>query len=171
MEIEALFGLPAHPLLVHAVVVLLPIAAVGTVLCALLPRWRSPYGVLVLGAAVASLVTVLLAQGSGEELEDQVEETELVEEHTEHGEQVLPWSVAEAAAAVAVVGAPGFHRRRPGVSPRALTSVLAVVALAVGAGAVYSVIEAGHSGSKAVWEPVRDGDRGPQSDAGSSGRH
>jgi hypothetical protein len=166
VEIEELFGLPAHPLIVHAVVVLLPLAVVGTFVCALVPRWRSRYGPLALGAAVVATIAVLFAQGSGEKLEDDVKKTELVEEHTEHAEQVLPWAIAETVAAAAVVGAPVLQRRRPGTSGRTVTAVVVVVSLAVGAGAMYSVIEAGHSGSKAVWDDVKDGDRGPQSDDG-----
>jgi hypothetical protein len=50
MEIDELFGLPAHPLLVHAAVVLLPLAAT---------------------AAIG------LAQGPGDALEERVDETRL----------------------------------------------------------------------------------------------
>ena len=37
MEIDDLFGIPAHPLVVHAAVVLLPLAAIGTVIVAAIP--------------------------------------------------------------------------------------------------------------------------------------
>ena len=40
MEIQSLFGLPAHPLIVHAAVVLLPLAAICTVVTAAVPRTR-----------------------------------------------------------------------------------------------------------------------------------
>lgn len=43
MEIKELFGLPAHPLVVHAAVVLLPLAAVATLVCAAVPRARRSY--------------------------------------------------------------------------------------------------------------------------------
>jgi len=36
-------GLPLHPLLVHAVVVLLPLAAVGSIIIAVVPKWRRRY--------------------------------------------------------------------------------------------------------------------------------
>lgn len=39
-ELFTVFGLPAHPLVVHAVVVLLPLAAVAAIAAALVPRWR-----------------------------------------------------------------------------------------------------------------------------------
>ena len=46
MSIDNLFGLPAHPLVVHAAVVLLPMAAIATVVVAAVPRWRRPYAPL-----------------------------------------------------------------------------------------------------------------------------
>ena len=39
-EIDKLFGIPAHPLIVHIPVVLVPLAAVGAVLALVVPRWR-----------------------------------------------------------------------------------------------------------------------------------
>jgi hypothetical protein len=42
MEIGGLFGLPAHPLIVHAVVVLVPLCSLGVAVSILWPaaRWR-----------------------------------------------------------------------------------------------------------------------------------
>ena len=57
-------GLPAHILLVHAVVVLAPIAGLGAIVYAVAPRWRSylawPLGVLSLG-----MVPGLAPDGAG----------------------------------------------------------------------------------------------------------
>lgn len=51
-------GIPLHPLVVHAIVVLLPLATIGTLAIALRPRWRTRYGPLVVGAAlVATFLT------------------------------------------------------------------------------------------------------------------
>ena len=77
MEIDTLFGLPAHPLVVHAAVILLPLAAVGLLLVAAIPRARRLSAPIVLGIALAATVAVGLAQQSGEALEDRVPETEL----------------------------------------------------------------------------------------------
>jgi hypothetical protein len=160
MEIKELFGLPAHPLIVHAVVVLLPLAAVGAVVCAAIPKARRPYAPLVLAAAVVALVSVLVAQGSGEELEDEVPKTELVHDHTELADQVLPWAIADAVVAAGVAALPLVERRR--ALPAMATTVVAVlVTLGVGAGAVTAVARAGHSGAKAAWDDVgRDEDHG-----------
>ena len=154
MEIEELFGLPAHPLVVHAAVVLLPLAAVATVVCAALPRARRAYAPVALGLALVATLAVGLAQGSGEELEDEVDETELVEEHTEQGERVLPWAIAVAVAAGAVTAIPVLARRRPSVPARTVTAVVVAVSLVAGAGATWTIVEVGHSGAKATWDDV-----------------
>jgi hypothetical protein len=154
MEISELFGLPAHPLVVHAAVVLLPLAALATLVSAAVPRLRAHYAPAALAVALAATLAVGLAQGSGEELEERVDETELVEEHTEQGETVLPWAIAVSVAAAATTAAPLITRRRPTMSARALTTALVLVAAITGTGAVWTVTEVGHSGAKATWDDV-----------------
>jgi hypothetical protein len=160
LEIEELFGLPAHPLVVHAAVVLLPLAAVATVLCAAIRRARPTYAPVALGLALAATVAVGVAQGSGEELEEQVDETELVEEHTGEGERVLPWAIGVTVAAAAVTSVPLLTRRRPGVSARTVTATIVAVSLVAGVGATWTVVDVGHSGAKATWDDVGDDDGG-----------
>lgn len=41
MELNNLFGLPAHPLLVHLPVVMVPLAAIGALVLAIRPRFWS----------------------------------------------------------------------------------------------------------------------------------
>lgn len=65
-------GVPVHPLVVHAVVVLLPLAILGTVAIAVRPRWRLTHGPLVVGAALVATVLCPVATSSGEELEHRV---------------------------------------------------------------------------------------------------
>ena len=61
-------GIPAHPLVVHAVVVLLPLAAVGTLLVVARPLWRRQLGVWVLLLALAGTAAVPVAQQTGAQL-------------------------------------------------------------------------------------------------------
>ena len=58
-------GIPLHPLVVHAVVVLLPLAVVGTIAIVLRPSWRVRYGPLVVLAAAVSTVLMPVATSSG----------------------------------------------------------------------------------------------------------
>ena len=154
MEINELFGLPAHPLVVHAAVVLLPLAALATLVAAAVPRLRRHWGPVALAVALAATLAVGLAQGSGEELEEQVDETALVEEHTEKGETVLPWAIAVTVAAAAVTVAPLAVRRRPALPARPVTAALVAAALIAGTGAIWTVADVGHSGAKATWDDV-----------------
>lgn len=160
MEIEALFGLPAHPLVVHAAVVLLPLAAITTLVSAAVPRARRHYASVALGLALVATLAVGLAQGSGEALEEQVDETELVEEHTEQGERVLPWAIAVAVVAAAVAAIPVLARRRPSLPVRTVTAAVVAVSLVAGVGATWTVIDVGHSGAKATWNDVGAEDDG-----------
>jgi hypothetical protein len=76
MEIDQILGLPAHPLLVHVPVVLVPLATIGAVLVAVRASWRRSLAVVVAVLAVGGAVGVLLATQSGEALEERVEERE-----------------------------------------------------------------------------------------------
>lgn len=156
---DNLFGLPAHPIVIHAAVVLLPLAAIGTVLVAISAPLRRRFAVLVALCAVAAAVTVWMAQESGQGLEDRVKETDLVEEHTEEGETVLPWALGVAAVAVIVVGYDRYRAKRTAPdAPRtnAVAIGLTVLAVVAGAGGTYAVIKVGHSGAKAVWHDTPD---------------
>lgn len=166
MEIDELFGLPAHPLVVHVAVVLLPLAALATLVCAAVPRARRHYAPVALALAVVATAAVGLAQGSGEELEERVDETALVEEHTEQGEGVLPWAIAVTVSAAAVAAAPLLARRRawPG---RVVTTVVVAASLVAGTGATWTIVEVGHSGAAATWDDVGDeGEGGEQGEEG-----
>ena len=156
MEIEELFGLPAHPLVVHAAVVLLPLAVIKTLACAAVPRARRHYAPMALGLALVGTPAVGLAQGTGEGLEEHVDETVLVAEHAEQGERVLPWAIALTLAAAAVTAIPVLARHRPALSARTVTAALVAVTLVAGAGATWTVVEVGHSGAKATWNDIGD---------------
>ncbi len=83
--LDSFNGLPLHPLVVHAVVVLLPLASLGTVAIVVRARWRAVYGPLVVGAALVATALIPVATSSGESLEHQVGNPG---EHAELGDQV-----------------------------------------------------------------------------------
>lgn len=143
-------GLPAHPLLVHAVVVLLPLAAFGAGLVAARPSWSRPYGPLVATGALAGAVVATLAKLAGDRLAAAIEITPgfqpVIDEHGRLGLYVVlaAWPFALLALLAAVLG------RRPGGPARAA----GVLAAAAGVAAVVTTVLAGHSGSAAVWGAV-----------------
>jgi uncharacterized membrane protein len=152
-------GIPVHPLVVHAVVVLLPLAIVGTIVIAAVPRWRSPYGPLVVAVALVATVLVPVATSSGEALEKRVGDPG---RHAALGDQLIWFAVPLLLLVTALVllqrtrdragrssvDATGSTRRAPGTSLILGVAVLAVVAAAASGIQVYRV---GDSGAKAVW--------------------
>jgi hypothetical protein len=152
-------GLPLHVLVVHAVVVLVPVAALAVVLSTWWPRARTRLGIGTLAVAAAALAVIPVATSAGEWLEERVPETSLVEEHTSMGESLLPWVIALVAVAAVVWwldGASGRRRAR-GVGPvrledRSTHVVLGLLAVVVALGSVVTVYRIGDSGAKASWD-------------------
>ena len=85
-------GLPAHVLLVHAVVVLLPLAALMLVLGVLWPTARRKFGVLTPLLALVGLVLVPVTTHAGEWLEQRLPRSKAIEHHADLGDQLLPWA-------------------------------------------------------------------------------
>jgi uncharacterized membrane protein len=146
---DVINGLPVHPLVVHAVVVLLPLAALGTIAIAVRPAWRARYGPLVVGAAVISAVLCPVATSSGESLERHVGSPG---DHAELGDQLIWFVIPLALLAMALVL---MDRRRgtdpaPSTSPAALRVVTALAVVAALATTVQ-VYRVGDSGARAAW--------------------
>ena len=102
-----IFGLPAHVLLIHAVVVLVPLAALMLVASAVWPAARARLGVLTPIVALIALVLVPITTHAGEYLEDHLGFTNAaIRRHAELGDTLLPWAIAlfVVAAAVWVLG-------------------------------------------------------------------
>jgi hypothetical protein len=145
---EQIGGLPLHPLVVHAVVVLLPLSAVGAVLVAARPRWARPYGPLVALGALAAAASAVVAVQAGNALEAELGYTgEALELLSEHGRWGLWTRNLALAFAVLALVATGLAFRRPGTAARAVAALAAVVGLAA---TVFAVL-AGETGATSVW--------------------
>ncbi|MCJ1698036.1 hypothetical protein MT349_19810 [Rathayibacter caricis] len=148
-------GLPLHPLLVHAVVVLLPLAALMLILGSVWPAARRKFGILTPIIALAALIAVPLTTQAGEALERQTEPSAILEQHTELGDHLLPW--AAGLFLVALAQWLWFHRTRRTDDhattrrPIIVGIVLAVAAIAISVGATIDVVRIGDSGAQAVW--------------------
>lgn len=146
---DTVLGLPVHALVVHAVVVLVPLSAVGVVAISLVPRWRERYGVLVLLLSTAALVLVPVATQSGERLKERIDAGGVVarqiEDHKEIADLVLwPTLAMWVLAAVLVLMT---RQKRAGAAVKLVAGLAVVAALLAGA----AVARAGHLGSTAVW--------------------
>ncbi|MFE1050158.1 DUF2231 domain-containing protein [Streptomyces olivaceus] len=161
MEPTLINGIPAHPLLVHAVVVLVPLTALCLVACAAWPSILRRFGLALPGLALISLALVPLTTSAGEWLEERVQETTLVEKHAELGDELLPWTIGMLAVAALVWFAYRYlavPEHRPAGStdtaarPRAAVWAIAVLlSVVVAVGSVVQVYRIGDSGAKSVW--------------------
>lgn len=147
---EAVGGVPLHPLVVHAVVVLIPLAALGVIAIALVPKWRARFGVLVVGAAALGAALVPVATSAGEQLADQLGETELIQKHTDLGQNVLYTAVPLLLVSIALWWL-GRRAARGAAAPRWLSVLVATLAVLVAVTSTIQIVLVGHSGAKAVW--------------------
>lgn len=143
-------GLPIHALLVHFIVVLAPLTAALAILCAVWPAARQRLVWLVLALAVVITGLTPLTTDSGEWLEHNIGESELVEKHAEMGDTMLYFALALLVAAILLVIAHvRAHRGTPLSS--ALSGAIAVFVLLAGIATTVQVFRIGHSGAQSVW--------------------
>jgi hypothetical protein len=148
-------GLPLHPLLVHAVVVLAPLTALAVALAAVWPAARRRLGFAPAVAALAVAGLVPLTTLAGQDLADRVGRTPAIERHEALGEMLIPWTLALLVAAVAVALADRMPARRPmDAVARATAAILPVVAVVAAAGTIVVTVLAGDAGARAVWEGI-----------------
>lgn len=151
-------GLPAHVLLVHAIVVLLPLSAALLTLTAIWPaarcRLAGPNAIL----AVLVVVLVPITTNAGEWLEHHLAPNSLIRRHAELGDTAIYAAVGVAALALVVwwrsrENNAGTPTKRAFLAPAssAVTAVVTVVAILVSGAAVYDVVRIGDSGAKASW--------------------
>ncbi|GAA3888197.1 hypothetical protein GCM10022243_61370 [Saccharothrix violaceirubra] len=173
-DLVKISGIPAHPLLVHAVVVLLPLACLAAAAIAVRPVWRRRYAWPVLGLTLVGVAAVPVAQETGEQLyEGRFDRlgNPLIDHHASLGNDLLPFALGFGVAVVALLIAGRLADREHAAAEdgggkddggtttvtrtwRRIAVVIAVVVVASGAAAVVQTVRIGDSGSRAVWEGV-----------------
>lgn len=144
MEIN---GLPLHPLVVHAAVVLGPVAALAALLYVAVPRWRDRVRLPMVALAVVGSGAILAAYFSGDnflESRPALAQNPLVGTHEERAELLL-WLTP--VFGVTAVAAHLLHPR-PGAARTVARVLLALAAVAV----LVQVVLVGDAGARAVWE-------------------
>lgn len=146
--------LPVHSLVVHATVVILPLAAIMIALAAVYPRFRAWIGP---GAAIAGVVAVVLVPittMSGEKLEDRLaipETCKGVYEAIEHHEDLATWLIW-LVLLMALLGIAGYLLHRGGTASKAVVSAVAILSVLAAATVIVQTVRIGHAGSQAVWD-------------------
>lgn len=137
------FGLPLHPLVVHAAVMLVPMAALGALLVVASARLRDRYGWLVAILAAAGAGAAITARLTGEALAAQLGVGDLVATHRSFGTLVPYPAVALALSLPAALL----------LKPRSRTAwlVAAGLSLVAALAGLVLIVLTGHSGAVAVW--------------------
>lgn len=136
-------NLPAHPLIVHGVIVLIPVVAVWTILAmwrpSVLQKTYLPLWVL----SVLATLGVVAAKSSGDSLSAAVG---LPNEHADAGNRMIPvMFVLSALVLITIFLGKVKQIRLVNNGARVLATLVAVVALPL-------TYLAGHSGAESVWE-------------------
>ncbi|GAA3393205.1 hypothetical protein [Cryptosporangium minutisporangium] len=174
---ERVFDLPAHPLVVHAAVVLVPIAVLAAFAYVLVPRLRSKVGWVLVLSAVSGAGASVVAAETGDRLARYLGVTPDVEEHGGFGLDTRNMAVLLAVVAVVLVIVERVRTSRAqtpvhdqydqrdqwsmvGEQPRSssgstvltvVSVVLSVALLATAVGAAVSVVRAGDTGARMTW--------------------
>jgi hypothetical protein len=161
MRFTTLFGLPAHPLLVHLPVVLLPLVGLGAIAMAFSGRIRDRIGWIVVVLAGVGFVATHLATESGEALEDSVRHTAALQDHISLADTMQPLALLLFGAVLLAMLVHWWTRREPTADrvrttvPRWVPSAVGVLVVAVSIGANVQLVRVGHNGARATWDGVK----------------
>lgn len=145
---ERLFGLPAHPLVVHFPVVAIPVLALLIFALVSRPRWFDTIGVGVAIWAIATAITTFLAARSGKAFAELLNVGDDINVHQTLGEQLRIIVAVQAVAIVLMVinNSTSFFER-----DHLVYRVLSGIAVLSSVVAIVWAIRTGHSGAEQSW--------------------
>ncbi len=159
---DKLFDLPAHPLLIHAPLVLLPVAAIVTIVLAAKSSWRERSGWWPLAGLFIVTVMLFAAKESGEAFNEGFDIAfggAGAERHAELGDTTFLITLVWLVVLAGLTAIEQVERLRTGTLQvigsnlvarqviAGLTSVVAIVA-------TVWLIRTGHEGARITWGPV-----------------
>jgi len=145
---DLITGLPWHPLIIHGVVVLMPLAALGVLLVMFFPKIRNTYSPLVLGTLYVATIFAFLATQSGEALAERVG---LPNSHATQGERLFNVAVAFSIL-FTIWFALEYSDRIRKAAPSAIKPLLNVIIPITAIASIVLTVLVGHSGATASWK-------------------
>jgi hypothetical protein len=174
MELSTVFGVPAHPLIVHIPVIGIPLMVLAVLAYIVIPA--KPRWLFWTAGSITAVVTLgtVLATGSGEQLESMLpaddRQSSLIQRHVELGDQTRAIVLVFAALAMLYLALDYWKGRQQAdrqvvttattTSGNRLTSVhkvmlvVGVAAIVAGGLATTWDVRTGHAGAKSAWEDV-----------------
>lgn len=154
-------GIPAHPLLVHAPVVFVPLLILVGIGYALVPPLRRYLGWVAIVLAIAAPGAAFLAKLSGDAFRARLvrngtatpEVLTDIDQHRGFGTNLVYAALALAVVVVVLVllTRPSANPDSPKRSFTPVAIILTILVLAAGGTSGYYVFKAGDSGAKMVW--------------------
>jgi uncharacterized membrane protein len=154
MNLDNVNGVPTHPLVVHAAIVLVPLVLACLIVFSFKKKWHSTFAIPTLVLAFGGLVASWLAEESGGSLEERIKETNLVEEHAELGENfvIIAFILFIFVAIWAFIGWRNRNKTEISKNDLYIRIAVSIVAILIAGYASFAIYEVGHSGAKSVWE-------------------
>jgi hypothetical protein len=170
VEIHRAFGLPAHPLILHVPVILVPILGLILLVAAARPALFQRYALAIGGLTVVTLASTILTVGAGKAFRtDRANFTEghRLSEHAQSGETLrLVMVLLGAVVLFAVLLSQAHEGSRLGflsgvaASPGVRVALRALFVIGAVA-AIFFVIRTGHLGAQLTWQRGGGGGRPP----------
>jgi cytochrome b involved in lipid metabolism len=145
---DLIFGLPVHPLVVHAAAVFIPLSTIGVVAALFIEKVRKTYLPLILASVVIAVVSGVVASSSGEELAERVG---LPQDHAIQGERLRNVVII-----FGLLVAVWYFLQRSKDKSFAQSNLLSsslkgLITVAASASLALTVV-VGHSGATAAWK-------------------
>jgi hypothetical protein len=158
-------GLPAHPLIIHVPVVLIPLSILGALACVVRPTWFGRYGILLCLCSIVAMSSIFLAMQAGAALRGalnlQGQAAHLISEHSQAATilafvfvlftavLILTFSATRIAGDMGPTGLAIVDRT---LSARSTLLALRVLLVVLALAAAFWVFRVGDLGAKAVWQ-------------------
>ena len=160
---DEFFGVPTHPLAVHAPVVLVPIAAVVAVVLAVRNDWRQRVAWLMPAAVFVLVAMLFVARESGEAVAEADNVFGDITEHQDLADTTFVLSIVWFSLTVAVAvrdrmvsrdsAATALSADVVATSPRdTIATMLAVVAALAAVVTTIWLVRTGHAGAESRWK-------------------
>ncbi|HEY7175652.1 MAG TPA: DUF2231 domain-containing protein [Micromonosporaceae bacterium] len=154
-------GIPAHPLLIHAAVVFIPLLIIGAIVYALWPGVRGRINWAVIALAIIGPLAALFAKLSGQNLRRHLIDEHFsgtiltkVNQHMSYGNMTLWFTIALGVVTLGVVGYLWRVVPTGGTESIVVRAVSVVLTVALGAVTGYYVFRTGDTGAHIVWQGI-----------------
>ncbi len=156
---NTILGIPAHPLLIHAAVIFIPLLIVGAIVYAAWPPFHSRITWAVLALAIIAPFSALFAKLSGQDLRNHLTANHLVSppvmvkiiQHNAYGNDTFWWTLALGIVTLALLAYYIRVKKTEAGIPPAARIGATVVTVVLGAVVGYYVFKTGDTGAHIVW--------------------